>query len=131
MIKKKFYRVEGIEIENSTLADVYENRTTENTGGILVFDLPNLEVSGGERTRVYNNEVFDNNTANFAPEGNIVGQVPAGTGIVVMANEVRCCSAFFVCLPACHSTARLIAKSCAIVAVPHMVRRAEYDCSKA
>ena len=34
------YNVAGIEIENSTFADVYENVATNNTGGILVFDLP-------------------------------------------------------------------------------------------
>ena len=79
--------VAGIEIENSTVADVYENETTENTGGILVFDLPNLEIKGGERTRVFNNSIYNNNTINFAPEGNIVGQVPAGTGIMIMAND--------------------------------------------
>lgn len=79
--------VAGIEIENSTIADVYENETTENTGGILVFDLPNLEITGGESTRLFNNEVYNNNTPNFAPEGNIVGSVPTGTGIMVMAND--------------------------------------------
>jgi hypothetical protein len=32
--------VNGIEIENSKFADVHENNTIGNTGGILVFDLP-------------------------------------------------------------------------------------------
>ena len=32
------YNVAGIEIENSTFADVYDNVATNNTGGILVFD---------------------------------------------------------------------------------------------
>jgi len=81
------YNVAGIEIENSTYADVHNNVATNNTGGILVFDLPNLEVQGGRNTRVFDNQVFANNTANFAPEGNIVGTVPAGTGIMVMAND--------------------------------------------
>nr|VFJ64479.1 MAG: parallel beta-helix repeat-containing protein [Candidatus Kentron sp. FM]VFJ64918.1 MAG: parallel beta-helix repeat-containing protein [Candidatus Kentron sp. FM]VFK14080.1 MAG: parallel beta-helix repeat-containing protein [Candidatus Kentron sp. FM] len=79
--------VAGIEIENSTVADVYENETTENTAGILVFDLPDLEIRGGERTRVFNNEIYNNNTKNFAPPGNIVGSVPTGTGIIVMASD--------------------------------------------
>ncbi len=79
--------VAGIEIENSTFADVYDNETTENTGGILVFDLPNLEITGGESTRVFNNKIYNNNTQNFAPVGNIVGSVPTGTGIMVMAND--------------------------------------------
>ncbi len=81
------YNVAGIEIENSTFADVHDNVTTNNTGGILVFDLPNLPVQGGRNTRVYDNQIFDNNTANFAPEGNIVAGVPAGTGLMIMAND--------------------------------------------
>ncbi|NBX58273.1 MAG: DUF1565 domain-containing protein, partial [Gammaproteobacteria bacterium] len=32
--------VAGIEIENSRRADVYDNTATENTGGILVFNMP-------------------------------------------------------------------------------------------
>ncbi len=81
------YNVAGIEIENSTFADVYDNVATNNTGGILVFDLPNLEVQGGQATRVFNNQVYRNNTENFAPEGAIVGNVPPGTGLLVLAND--------------------------------------------
>lgn len=79
--------VAGIEIENSKFADVYENNTTGNTGGILVFDLPGPQVQGGEATRVFNNRIVDNNEPNFAPAGNIVGTVPAGTGLMIMAND--------------------------------------------
>jgi parallel beta-helix repeat protein len=81
------YNVAGIEIENSTFADVHDNVATNNTGGILVFDLPNLPVQGGRNTRVYNNQIFANNTGNFAPAGNIVAGVPAGTGLMIMAND--------------------------------------------
>ncbi len=81
------YNVAGIEIENSTFADVYDNVATNNTGGILVFDLPNLPVQGGRNTRVFNNRIVSNNIANFAPEGNIVGEVPAGSGLMVLAND--------------------------------------------
>lgn len=81
------YNVAGIEIENSTYADVYDNVATNNTGGILVFDLPNLPVQGGQATRVFDNDIFENNTDNFAPEGNIVGNVPPGTGLLVLAND--------------------------------------------
>ncbi|MEM9256110.1 MAG: SO2930 family diheme c-type cytochrome [Pseudomonadota bacterium] len=79
--------VAGIEIENSKFADVYDNETTANTGGILVFDLPGPPIQGGEATRVFNNRIYDNNTTNFAPEGNIVGLVPTGTGLMIMAND--------------------------------------------
>lgn len=81
------YNVAGIEIENSMKADVYRNTVTHNTGGILVFDLPNLPVQGGRDIRVFDNDVVDNDTANFAPKGNIVAIVPKGMGIMVMANR--------------------------------------------
>ncbi len=79
--------VAGIEIENSRDALVTDNFTTRNTGGILVFDLPSLPVMGGGNVVVVNNLVTGNTTPNFAPPGNIVGNVPRGTGIMVMANE--------------------------------------------
>ncbi len=81
------YNVAGIEIENSTYADVYGNTTRHNTGGVLVFDLPNLPIMGGHSTRIYDNDIHDNNTKNFAPPGNIVATVPSGTGVIIMANE--------------------------------------------
>jgi len=76
--------VAGIEIENSTNSEVYDNEAVNNTGGILVFDLPNLSREG-TRTKVYNNIMRDNNTPNFAPPGSIVGVVPTGTGMLIMA----------------------------------------------
>jgi len=79
--------VAGIEIENSYDADVYDNVTVHNTGGILVFDLPNLLQMGGHNVRVFANIIVDNMTPNFAPKGNIVSGVPTGTGIMVMANR--------------------------------------------
>lgn len=79
--------VAGIEIENSNFAEVTQNVTTKNTGGILVFDLPGLPKVGGGSVLVTKNAVLKNNTDNFAPEGNIVASVPAGTGIMVMAND--------------------------------------------
>ncbi|SFT43499.1 parallel beta-helix domain-containing protein [Mesorhizobium sp. YR577] len=81
------YNVAGIEIENSMKADVYKNTATHNTGGILIFDLPNLPVQGGHDIRVFDNDVVDNDTANFAPKGNTVAMVPKGMGIMVMANR--------------------------------------------
>jgi parallel beta-helix repeat protein len=81
------YNVAGIEIENSTGADVYENVATHNTGGLLVFSLPGLQVANGAGTRVYNNQIVDNNTDNFAPPGNIVGLIPRGTGIAILAGH--------------------------------------------
>jgi parallel beta-helix repeat protein len=80
------YNVAGIEIENSIGADVYDNVATNNTGGILVFNMPNLP-QAGHSTRVYNNEVFENNTKNFGHKGTPVASVPAGSGIVINSND--------------------------------------------
>lgn len=79
--------VAGIEIENSRDAVVERNFVSRNTGGILVFDLPDLPVMGGGNVLVRNNLVAANTTPNFAPEGNIVASVRRGTGIMVMAND--------------------------------------------
>lgn len=81
------FNVAGIEIENSYRADVYGNTAIHNTGGILIFDLPNLPQMGGRDIRVYGNTVVDNDTPNFAPKGNIVAMVPKGLGVLVMANR--------------------------------------------
>jgi parallel beta-helix repeat protein len=78
--------VAGIEIENSYDADVVGNTATNNAGGILVFDLPDLPQQGGRNVKLTNNQVIDNNHVNFAAPGNIVAGVPSGTGIMVMAN---------------------------------------------
>ena len=79
------YNVAGIEIENSSQADVFDNIVTRNSGGILVFNLPDLPIKDGRDIRVFDNQVFANDTPNFAPPGNIVASVPTGTGIMVMA----------------------------------------------
>ncbi len=79
--------VAGIEIENSFNADVFGNTATRNTGGVLVFDLPGLPQKGGHDVRVFDNSITGNNTPNFAPAGNIVASVPAGTGVLIMANR--------------------------------------------
>lgn len=80
------YNVAGIEIENSVHADVYENIATNNTGGILVFNMPNLPMPG-HSTRVYNNDIFENNTKNFGHKGTPVASVPAGSGVVINSND--------------------------------------------
>lgn len=79
--------VAGIEIENSLYADVYDNEATNNTGGILIFDLPDLVQKKGGYVRVYRNNVHHNNHLNFAPKGNIVGKVPQGTGVMILATN--------------------------------------------
>ncbi len=86
-----FGNVAGIEIENCDNAEVYDNVARDNAGGILVFNLPGLPKSDGRGTKIYNNEVIDNNHENFAtplgdgPNGNTVTMIPPGSGIILLA----------------------------------------------
>jgi len=80
------FNVAGIEIENTVNADVHDNIATNNTGGILVFNMPALSQQGGA-IRVYKNQVFKNNTANFGAKGTPVASVPAGSGVVINSND--------------------------------------------
>jgi len=80
------YNVAGIEIENTINADVYDNVAAYNTGGILVFNMPNL-IQYGSDVRVYNNEVYENNTKNFGHKGTPVASIPAGTGLMVNSHD--------------------------------------------
>ena len=80
------HNVAGIESENSKWVEIYGNDAHDNTGGILVFDMPGL-TQNGISTRVYNNKMYNNNLSNFAPEGNIVAIVPPGTGMLLLATQ--------------------------------------------
>jgi len=78
--------VDGFEIENTENVDAYENVATHNTGGMGVFNLPNLPRQGGKHVRVYNNQLVDNNTPNFAPKSlGPIHSLPTGTGMYVLA----------------------------------------------
>jgi parallel beta-helix repeat protein len=79
--------VAGIEIENCTNADVHDNLATDNSGGILVFTLPELPKKDGAICRVFKNRIVANNHDNFAPKGNTVATIPPGTGVMIMAND--------------------------------------------
>jgi len=89
--------VTGIEIENSVNSIVENNLVFDNASGILVFLLPNNVSKVGRDHKVLNNKVIGNNHANFGNPNAIVGQVPSGGGILVMAadnvevanNEIR------------------------------------------
>ncbi len=80
------YNVDGYEVENSQHVDVYDNVATHNTGGLGVFNLPSLPKQGGKYVRVFGNQIYDNNTANFAPKSlGAIYHLPTGTGMYVMA----------------------------------------------
>lgn len=86
-----FGNVAGIEIENSDNAEVYGNLVKDNAGGVLVFNLPGIPRADGFNTKIYNNEIIENNHINFAtplseePNGNTVTMIPPGTGIILLA----------------------------------------------
>ena len=80
------YNVAGIEVENTIGADVYNNTANNNTGGILVFNMPSIP-QRGYATRVFDNDVHSNNTENFAIAGTAVSGVPTGSGIMVNSND--------------------------------------------
>jgi parallel beta-helix repeat protein len=83
---KAYWNVAGIESENSRWVEIYDNEAYENTGGILVFDLPGL-TQYGHSTKVYRNNVHDNNHENFAAKGNIVASIAPGTGFMILATN--------------------------------------------
>lgn len=84
-----FGNVAGIEIENCNNAQVFDNEAYDNTGGILVFNLPGLLHADGKNTKIFNNKVYSNNHTNFAQiegnSGNAVTMIPPGSGIIVLA----------------------------------------------
>ena len=84
---KAYHNVAGIEIENSLRAEVFENEAWQNSGGILVFDLPDLVQKKGGQVKVHHNNIHDNNYINFAPQGNMVASVPSGTGLMILATK--------------------------------------------
>jgi parallel beta-helix repeat protein len=75
----------GIEIENSTGAEVANNWSFDNPAGILVFALPGLPVKVTNQVLVHDNFVEENNLKSFAAPGNVVAYVPSGVGMIIMA----------------------------------------------
>ncbi len=108
------HNVAGIEIENCINSEVFNNIAENNTGGVLVFDLPDLELVNGHSTKVYNNKIKDNNLKNFAAEGNMVAIIPPGSGVVLLAakkvevydNEILNHKTFGVGITSYHITER-------------------------
>jgi parallel beta-helix repeat protein len=77
--------VAGLEIENTQYADVYGNLAENNTGGIVVFDLPGNPIVGRD-VRLRDNTIRNNNHPNFAP-GGTVRNILVGTGTFAMASR--------------------------------------------
>ena len=78
--------VAGIESENTTNMDIYQNEVYDNTAGILIFALPNLTKKDALDTNAHDNNVHDNNRANFNTFS-VVQYVPSGIGILILAAD--------------------------------------------
>lgn len=78
--------VAGLEIENTQYADVYGNTAEDNTGGIVVFDLPGNPIVGRD-VRMHDNIIRNNNHGNFGTPGTTVASIPVGTGTFAMASR--------------------------------------------
>jgi parallel beta-helix repeat protein len=75
----------GIEVENTTRAEIYDNEVYDNTTGFLLDLLPNLPKKNSTDYYVHDNHVYDNDRANFAEKNSTASSAPAGTGILVLA----------------------------------------------
>lgn len=81
------HNVAGLEIENTIVGEVYDNLARYNTGGMLIFDMPDLPQPNGDRIKFYNNVMEENNSENFAPKGSVVATIPPGSGMIIMAHS--------------------------------------------
>lgn len=81
-----FHNVAGFEFENTYRAEFVDDVAHDNVGGFLVFDLPG-RAQNGEKNLVHRVESYNNNIPTFAPRGAIVGDVPSGTGMLVLATD--------------------------------------------
>ena len=80
--------VSGYEIENSTNVRAHDNEAFGNTGGILTFTLPRLDVKVNTDNEIDHNNVHDNNKPNTCLDpSDDVCAVPQGTGILNVAAD--------------------------------------------
>jgi parallel beta-helix repeat protein len=76
--------VSGFEVENSSGVTVRRNLATGNTGGILTFALPSLDVHVNQDNVIEDNVSAANNMPNECTGGDVC-LVPVGTGIIAVS----------------------------------------------
>lgn len=79
--------VAGLEIENTINGEVYKNIAKNNTGGMMIFDMPDLPQANGDKIKFYDNLMENNNGENFAPKGMVVSTIPPGSGMFIMSHS--------------------------------------------
>jgi parallel beta-helix repeat protein len=80
--------INGIEIENSSDCIVTENEAVDNTLGILVVELPLLQITATNRITVTKNYVHNNNNpGDFRVNEQFIQAVPAGSGLLVVGAD--------------------------------------------
>ncbi|PSR03721.1 MAG: cytochrome-c peroxidase [Bacteroidetes bacterium SW_11_45_7] len=79
--------VAGIEIENSRKVLVEGNYAHNNAGAIFALITPGLPIKNCRNVIFRSNYVINNNHENFGEPGSIVGKLPKGTGIIVLAAD--------------------------------------------
>ena len=79
--------VTGYEIENTVRGTIENSAAYDNTVGVLVSLLPNLEVMTASDAVVRNNLIHDNNHANFGDPDDFVGLLPPGSGILIVGPD--------------------------------------------
>ena len=77
----------GIELENTTNGEAYDNEIYDNTGGLAVFLLANLDKKDAMKNLLHDNNVHDNNRKNFGDKNTFVSSVPQGSGILVVGAD--------------------------------------------
>ena len=77
----------GIELENTTGGEAYDNEVYNNSGGMAVFLLGNLNKKTAAKSILHDNKIHDNNHANFGDPQTVVSHVPVGTGIIVVGTD--------------------------------------------
>lgn len=79
--------VVGIYVQNTNDAEVRDNHAHDNAVGVLVGVEPLRLQKSTSRTVLRGNRILSNNHANFGDPHDLVGQLPPGIGVLVLAAD--------------------------------------------